>query len=39
MRADVFGTDDKDALYQWFIDAFDKAIAALKAAGEAFYLG
>jgi len=39
MDADVFGTDDKGALYQWFIDTFDKVIASLVASGETFYLG
>ncbi|HUM83803.1 MAG TPA: DUF4268 domain-containing protein [Lachnospiraceae bacterium] len=34
--ADVFGTDNRDALYEWFIDAFDRIMAALKAAGESF---
>ena len=37
MDADVFGADDKDALYQWFIDMFDKVISSLEAAGEVLH--
>jgi len=37
--ADVFGTDDRDALYDWFIQVYDRIIFALKAAGETFEKG